>query len=131
MPTPDLGQWLTSINFSKENLVDEIPENISSYNPYVINKCVAGHLDTILFANEMNQHPYISKDMQYTFYLNSLRKKKRYSPWIKKNDADNLALVKEYYGYNDKKALEALRVLNREEINFIKQRLNKGGTKNG
>jgi hypothetical protein len=127
MTAPDLGHWLTSINFSKENLIEEIPENISSYTPYVINKCVAGHLDTILFANELNQYPYISKDMQYAFYLHSLRKKKRYTPWVKKEDAENLAAIKEYYGYNDKRALEALRLLNREEINFIKQRLNKGG----
>jgi hypothetical protein len=127
MTAPDLGHWLTSINFSKENLIEEIPENISSYTPYIINKCVAGHLDTILFANELNQYPYISKDMQYAFYLHSLRKKKRYTPWVKKEDAENLAAIKEYYGYNDKRALEALRLLNREEINFIKQRLNKGG----
>jgi hypothetical protein len=127
MTAPDLGQWLTSINFSKENLIEEIPENISSYTPYIINKCVAGHLDTILFANELNQYPYISKDMQYAFYLHSLRKKKRYTPWVKKEDVENLAAIKEYYGYNDKRALEALRLLNREEINFIKQRLNKGG----
>jgi hypothetical protein len=127
MAAPDLGHWLTSINFSKENLIEEIPENISSYTPYIVNKCVAGHLDTILFANELNQYPYISKDMQYAFYLHSLRKKKRYTPWVKKEDAENLAAIKEYYGYNDKRALEALRLLNREEINFIKQRLNKGG----
>ena len=127
MAAPDLGHWLTSINFSKENLIEEIPENIHSYTPYIINKCIAGHLDTILFANELNQYPYISKDMQYAFYLHSLRKKKRYTPWIKKEDAENLAAIKEYYGYNDKRALEALRLLNREEINFIKQRLNKGG----
>jgi Bacteriophage clamp loader A subunit len=127
MTAPDLGQWLTSINFSKENLIGEIPENISSYTPYIINKCVAGHLDTILFANELNQYPYISKDMQYAFYLHSLRKKKRYTPWVKKEDAENLTAIKEYYDYNDKRALEALRLLNREEINFIKQRLNKGG----
>jgi hypothetical protein len=129
MTAPDLGHWLTSINFSKENLIGEIPENISSYTPYIINKCVAGHLDTILFANELNQYPYISKDMQYAFYLHSLRKKKRYTPWVKKEDAENLAVIKEYYGYNDKRAMEALRLLNREEINFIKQRLNKGGMK--
>jgi hypothetical protein len=129
MTAPDLGNWLNSINHTKENLIKETPENISSYNPYIINKCVSGHLDTILFANELNQYPYISKEMQYAFYLYSLRKKKRYSPWVKKHNAENLSLVKEYYGYSDKKALEALRLLNREEINFIKQRFNKGGLK--
>lgn len=129
MAGPDLSQWLNSINFTKENLLEEVPENISSYPPYIINKCVAGHIDTILFANEMNQYPYINKKMQYAFYLHSLRKRKRFTPWIKKEDVDNLAAIKEYYGYNDKRALEALKLLNREEIIFIKQRLNKGGFK--
>lgn len=129
MSTPDLSQWLNSINFTKENLLEEVPENISSYPPYIINKCVASHIDTILFANEMNQYPYINKKMQYAFYLHSLRKRKRFSPWIKKEDVDNLNAIKEYYGYNDKRALEALKLLNREEIIFIKQRLNKGGFK--
>ena len=129
MANPDLTQWLSSINFSKDNLIEEHPENISSYVRFIINRCVAGHLDTVLFANELNQHPYIAKEMQYAFYLHSLRKKKRFSPWIKKEDSENLNAVKEYYGYNDKRALEALRLLNREEINFIKQRLNKGGIK--
>lgn len=129
MSTPDLSQWLNSINFTKENLLEEVPENISSYPPYIINKCVASHVDTILFANEMNQYPYINKRMQYAFYLHSLRKRKRFTPWIKKEDVDNLNAIKEYYGYNDKRALEALKLLNREEIIFIKQRLNKGGFK--
>ena len=129
MSTPDLSQWLNSINFTKENLLEEVSENISSYPPYIINKCVASHIDTILFANEMNQYPYINKKFQYAFYLYSLRKRKRFSPWIKKEDVDNLNAIKEYYGYNDKRALEALKLLNREEIIFIKQRLNKGGFK--
>ena len=130
MSAPNLSQWLNSINLTKENLIDEVPECISSYQPFIVNKCVAGHIDTILFANEINQYPFINKRMQYLFYLHSLRKRKRYSPWIKKDTIENIAAIKEYYGYNDKRALEALKLLNREEINFIKQRLNKGGIKN-
>jgi hypothetical protein len=126
---PELKDWLNSINFSKENLLEESLDSIASYQPYIINKCMASHLDAILFSNELNQHPYIDKKMQYAYYLYSLRKRKRYSPWIKKESIENLAAIKEYYGYSDKRALDALRVLNRDEINFIKQRLNKGGLK--
>jgi hypothetical protein len=126
---PELKDWLNSINFSKENLIQENPESISSYQPYVINKCMASHLDAILFVNELNQFPYIDKIMQYAYYLHSLRPRKRYAPWLKKETADNISAVKEYYGFSDKKALDALKVLNRDEINFIKQRLNKGGFK--
>lgn len=123
--TTELKDWLNSINTTKENLM----EDISSYQPYIINKCLSAHLDTVLFANEMNQYPFLKKDMQYLYYLHSIRKRKRYSPWVKKVNEENLELVKEYYNYNDEKAMDALSILNREEINFIKQRLNKGGFK--
>jgi hypothetical protein len=129
MKSLELSDWLNSINTSKENLLEEHPDSTSSYTPYIINKCMSAQLDTILFAQEMNQHPYIPKEMQYLFYLHGVRKKKRFSPWLKKVNVENLEAVKEYYGYNNKKAMDALKILNREQINFIKQRLNKGGLK--
>jgi hypothetical protein len=121
----ELKDWLNSINFTKENL----SEDISSYPPYIINKCLSGHIDTILFANEMNMHHQLDKDMQYLFYLNSLRKKKRFSPWIRKDKIKDLECVKQYYGYSNEKASQALKILNKEQLNFIKQRLEIGGTK--
>jgi hypothetical protein len=121
----ELKDWLNSINFTKEDLSEEI----SSYPPYIINRCLSGHIDCILFANEMNMNHHISKDMQYLFYLNSLRKKKRFSPWIRKDKVKDLECVKQYYGYSNEKASQALRILNKEQLDFIKQRLETGGTK--
>ncbi len=129
MNNPELKDWLNSINTTKQNLLEENPEHISSYQPYIINRCLSAHLDTILFANEMNQFPFIRKEMQYAYYLHAIRQRKRYSPWIKRVITENLDAIKEYYDYSDKKALDALSILNREELNFIKQRLNKGGFK--
>jgi hypothetical protein len=65
--------------------------------------------------------------MQYQFYLNSLRKRKRFSPWLKKDKIQNLNIVKRYYGYSNEKALQALRLLTNEQLDFIKQRLDTGG----
>ena len=65
--------------------------------------------------------------MQYQFYLNSLRKRKRFSPWLKKDKIQNLNIVKQYYGYSNEKALQALRLLTNEQLEFIKQRLDTGG----
>ena len=70
-----------SINQTKKHLIDEDPSIEKDYPPYIINRCLSGHLDCIMFANEMNIHNNIPKKMQYDFYLNSLRKKKRFSPW--------------------------------------------------
>jgi hypothetical protein len=125
----ELKDWLNSINFNKENLLKENPDNLKDYPPFVINRCLSGHIDCILFANEMNLHHNLDKDMQYSFYLNSLRKKKRFSPWIRKDKVTDLECVKQYYGYSNEKASQALKILTKEQINFIKKRLDIGGTK--
>jgi hypothetical protein len=121
----ELKDWLNSINFTKEDLSEDIKE----YAPYIINRCLSGHIDCILFANEMNRYNFLDKDMQYSFYLNSLRKKKRFSPWIRKDKVKDLECIKQYYGYSNEKASQALKILNKSQLDFIKQRLEIGGTK--
>ena len=121
----ELKDWLNSINFNKEDL----SEHTKDYPPYIVNRCLSGHLDCIMFANEMNLHHHIDKDMQYSFYLNTLRKKKRFSPWLRKDKVQDLECVKQYYGYSNEKASQALKILTQEQLIFIKQRLDTGGMK--
>jgi hypothetical protein len=123
----ELKDWLNSINFNKENLIKENPDSVKQYPPFIVNKCLSGHLDAIMFANEMNKYHFLDKDMQYSFLLNSLRKKKRFSPWIRKEKIDDLDAIKQYYGYSNEKSKEALRILSKEQINFIKSKIDKGG----
>jgi len=125
----ELKDWLNSINLTKENLTDENPEAIKEYAPFIINRCLSGHIDCILYANEMNLNHQLDKDMQYSFFLNTIRKRKRYSPWLRKDKIKDLECVKRYYGYSNEKASQALKILSKEQINFIKQRLETGGTK--
>ena len=124
----ELKDWLNSINFSKENLIED-SSSIKEYSPYVINRCLSGHIDCVLFANEMNLNHQLDKDMQYSFFLNTIRKRKRFSPWLRKDKIKDLECVKRYYGYSNEKASQALKILSKEQINFIKQRLEIGGTK--
>ena len=125
----ELKDWLNSINFTKEDLIEENPDIKKEYPSYVINKCLSGHVDSILFANEMNMNHHLDKDLQYSFYLNSLRKRKRFSPWLRKDKVKDLECVKQYYGYSNEKASQALKILNKSQLDFIKQRLETGGTK--
>jgi|TARA_X000001388_G_scaffold62565_1_gene48350 hypothetical protein len=125
----ELKDWLNSINFNKKNLIEEDPSTIKDYAPYIINRCLSGNIDSILFANEMNKYSFLDKDMQYSFYLNTLRKKKRFSPWLRKDKVTDLEIIKQYYGYSNEKASNALKILTPEQINFIKQRLETGGSK--
>ena len=123
----ELKDWLNSINFTKETPED--PTEIKTYAPYIINRCLSGHLDCVMFANEMNKYSFLDKDMQYSFYLNTLRKKKRFSPWLRKDKVTDLEIIKQYYGYSNEKASQALKILTPEQIKFIKQRLETGGMK--
>ncbi len=123
-----LKDYLNGINL-KQGSLHEDDRAMAKYPTFVVNKCLAGHLDCILFVNEMNKNHQLSKDMQYSFYLNTLRKKKRFSPWLRKDKVTDLESVKQYYGYSNEKASQALKILTKEQINFIKQRLDIGGRK--
>ena len=133
MPYDDrypLKDYLNSINQNKENLMDT--DDIGwekNYPPYVINKCLSQHMDTIMYANEMNRLPNIDKRLQYDFFINTIRPRKRFSPWGKKKKVDDLELVKQYYDYSNEKAKQALRILSPDQLDYIKSKLNKGGKK--
>ena len=129
MTEPELKDWLNSINFNKDDLTEDDEHIIKSYPPFIINKCLSGHIDSVLFANEMNRYHFLDKDMQYKFYLNILRKRKRFSPWIRKDKDSDLDIVKSYYGYSNEKARQVMKILSTEQINYMKQRLDIGGKK--
>ena len=123
----ELKDWLNSINFNKNNLIEKDPEAISSYPPYIINRCLSGNLDTVLFANEMNKYSNLDKDMQYSFFLYTLRKRKRFSPWLKKEQIDDLDLVKKHYGYSNEKAKVAVSLLTKTQLEYIRNKHDMGG----
>jgi hypothetical protein len=123
----ELKDWLNSINQNKNDLIEEDPSLVKEYPPFIINKCMSGHLDTVLYANEMNMAHFLDKKLQYDFYLNSVRKRKRFSPWLRKDKVKDLDVVKSYYGYSNEKAQQALRILSPEQLAFIRSKLDTGG----
>ena len=128
----ELKDYLNAINHTKERLMDtEDEEWEKKYSPFIVNKCLAPFQDTILLVNEMNQYPNVDKKLQFDFFINSLRPRKRFTPWVKAKKLDDIEYVKEFYGYNNEKAKVALTILNDDQIATIKQKLNKGGKQNG
>ena len=125
-----LKDYLYSINQSKKNILDEDPDAVKKYPSYIVNRCLSSFTDTVLYANEMNKNSRLPNKMQYDFFLNSVKPRKRFSPWARKDSIDYLDVVKEYYGYNDDKALQALRILTKNQLDKITYLLRKGG-KNG
>ena len=124
----ELKEYLNAINNTKEPLMDsEDDQWEKKYPPFIVNKCVAPFPDTVMLLNEINQLHHLDNKLQFDFLINSLRPRKRYTPWLKAKKLENLEYVKEYYGYSNEKAKAALDILNDEQISAIKTRLNKGG----
>jgi hypothetical protein len=120
--------FLNAINLTKEDLFKDNPQAGKDYSAFLINRGLSYFPDTVFYANEMNQRHSLDKDMQFSFCLNIISKKKRFSKWSKKDPAtETLQLVKEYYGYSSEKATEALKILSDEDLIMIKEKLNKGG----
>lgn len=115
---------IPSILQTKKDVLD----NEKDYSPYVVNRALSYHIDCILYANQMNMNPSIPGILQYQYFLNSIRPMKRkFQPWQKQEAIKNLECVKEYFGYSNEKAKEALRILTDEQIALIKEKLDKGG----
>jgi len=125
----ELKDWLITINQTKKNLIDEEPSIEKEYLPYIVNRCLSGSIDCVMLCNEMNMNHNLEKKLQYDFLINTVRPKKRFSPWLKKEKIKDIESVKSYYGYSNEKAEQALKILTKEQINFIRDKLDVGGTK--
>ena len=122
--------YLPAINHTKKNLMDsDDPMWEKKYPAFMVNKILSSFSDTIMFANEMNRNHFVDRDMQFQFLLNSIKAKKRFTPFLRSERIKDIECVKEYYGYNNDKARSALNILSKDEINLIKEKLYKGGKK--
>lgn len=122
--------FVKSINKNSENLIEtsENPElTEKSYAPWIINKNFSYSRDTVVIANEMNKYHHLDNALQYSFFLNIIRPKKRFAKWVKPEQVDNLECVKQYYGYNNQKASQVLSILSDAQLEIIKNKMIKGG----
>lgn len=120
---------LNAINYTKENIFED-PQALKDYRKcsWIINRGLSQFPDTIMYANEMNRYYFLPEQWKFSFYLNSISKKKRFSKWAKKDaESDSLKLVMEYFGYSNEKAKQVLSVLTEEQMTMIKEKLYKGG----
>lgn len=124
-----LKDFLSSINHDKTALLDKDENAAKLYPAFVVNRCLSYFADTIFFANEMNCAPWLDPKSQFDFYRIGVRKKKRFSPWLRKETEDNIELIKAAFGYSEQKAREVLNMLGPKDLEEIKKFLDKGGTR--
>ena len=120
-------EFTKTINDTKHNLMDEDPEVEKDYIPFLVNRSLGYFMDTIMYANEMNQKNSLDHKLQYDFLLNIIRPRKRFSKWLKKSKDDNIDLVKKFYGYSYTKAKDVVDILSEDQLKYIRSKLDTGG----
>lgn len=121
-------EFINAINTTKQDImVDDITEK--QYNAFMINRSLSYFNDTVLMANEMNINHHLDNRLQFDFFINIVRKKKRFSKWMKPETFSDVEVVKAYYGYSNEKARQALSLLTNEQIDLLKKKVYKGGRK--
>jgi hypothetical protein len=118
---------INSITYKKDIVMNN--SNEGSYNPFITNRSLSQFIDCVLLANEMNQRHHIDNKLQYDYLINRIRPRKRFKKWDKKQDNENIQLIKDYYSCNNDKARVTLSLLSEQHLNIIRQKLNKGGVK--
>ena len=121
-------EYLNAINYTKQNvMVDDLAEK--SYNSFMVNRSLSYFNDTVLMANEMNINHHLDNRLQFEFFINIVRKKRRFSKWNKPETVSDVEVVKEYYGYSNEKARQVLTLLTSKQIDELKKKVYKGGRK--
>jgi hypothetical protein len=122
-------EFVKAISQTKKDLMaDDLVER--EYNSFIVNRALSYFPDTVLYANEMNCNHHLDGRLQFDFFINIIKKRKRFSPWLKASEIENLDVIKEYYGYSNEKAKSVLSLLNNSQIEYLRQRIYKGGRTN-
>jgi hypothetical protein len=122
-------EFVKSINEKTGHILADNGDLEKQYNAFLVNRGLSFTPDTILAANEMNVVPFLDKRMQYDYLYSTVRKKKRYSKWIKAEQDEIEDLIVEYYGVSRRRASEYASMLTDKDVAEIKAKTNKGGTK--
>ena len=125
---PDLFKEILPSILEKKKSVFRDELDYKDYKPFLINRALSYHMDCVLYVNELNINNSLDVDMQYQYLLNTIRPMKRkFQPWQKSEVDKDIECVKQYFGYSNEKAKEALRVLTDEQVAEIKIKTTKGG----
>ena len=119
--------YVNQITYGKKNLIVDA-QTEKDYNPFLVNRALSYHYDCVLFANEMNQRHFLDKKLQNSFLINTVRSRKRpFAKWVKSERSEDLECIKKFFNYSDTRALEALSLLSKEQIQELKEKTETGG----
>lgn len=116
MTNVPLFDYINSIN-NKSKI--EKPD-FNNYVPFVVNRALAQHKNTILIAQELNLLPNLSLEQHYSYAYNSVQKGKRYGKWSKKEDyTDEEQNISKFFNVSLELAREYRTVISAKDLEKI------------
>lgn len=119
--------FLNSINYTKKNLIQDHQDE-KEYVPFIVNRGLGYFQDTVMLANEMNVNGHLDSKMQYDFLRTTVRKRKRFSKWLKEKDDKRLDIISKAYGYSRNDAKSVAHLFDDKQIDVLKKKLDTGGS---
>ena len=119
--------YVNAILYTKKDVMQE-NSNERDYSPFLTNRALSYHRDSIFAAQQLNLIPGIDNRLQFRYLINTIRPMKRdKKQWAKKKENNDIDAVIEYFGYDHKQALVAISILSKDQLKQIKRKLEKGG----
>ena len=114
---------MTKINL----MVDEQSE--MDYVTFIVNRGLGYFQDTVLLANEMNVNcSNLDHKMQYDFLKGTVKKRRRFSKWLKEDNDEKVDIICQAYGFSRSNAKSVVTLFDNTQIELLKKRLDKGGS---
>ena len=123
--------YANAVSHTKEDIIRtaENPEVAEkAYNAYMTNRALSYHIDTVLFANDMNQNGHLDNIIQFDYLFNSIRPKKRFARWVKPEKNEDIEAVMQAFQYRRERAIQAMKTLTDEDLLEIHAALDRGGS---
>ena len=118
--------FVNAVTYTKKDImVDDVASK--GYSAFLTNKSLSYHQDCIMYVNEMNSNSHLDSTLQFHYFLNTLRKRKRFSKWSNPRVLEDMKVIQRYYDCSISKAEEYSKILTAKEIKIMKERMKKGG----
>lgn len=112
------------VSHEKKDLTRTVDDGLKSYNTFLTNRAFSYHPDTLLFSAEMNKFQDVDPQQSHDFYLHSLRPRKRFGKWSKKESDEDIELISRWFRININQAREYMKILGTDDLEEIRTKIN-------
>lgn len=115
--------WVKAIGEDKRSLYEE---GRVDYNPFMVNRAFSYYPDTVFYAQDMNLRHHLDNDIQHSYLMGTIRRRRRFSKWAKPPPADPaLEAISRLFDCGLARAKSIARLLNEDDLEELRSSVEK------